>query len=315
MNWIKKTIGELKSQTKKIFRKMPTFTEVESSPWTSCCEGPILKETLKKNLFVCPKCNKHHKITNLKDRFSVLFGENNYKILDIKIDKSLDDPLSWIDEQPYRARLRATRQKTGLNCAVQFATGTLPGGINITAGAMCFDFMGASIGIHEGNTICAGIDHAIKNKTPLVFFPCGGGQRMYESIYSLHQMTRTSIKISEFKETKLPYITNFVSPCYGGITASFVWADICLAEPDALIGFAGPRIILAQTPGEIMDDNFQKSSSLLRDGFLDHVVERKNIKETITNLLSILLKKNELKMESVDEDGEQQNIKKTSVAS
>ena len=274
---------------------MPSMTQLDSSPWTTCCEGPILKSDLKKNLWVCPKCNKHHRI-DCKDRFDVFFGENNYKILDIPIDKSLDDPLQWVDQVPYIEKLKAARKKTGQNCAVQFAVGTLENGIEVTVGAMSFSFLGASVGIHEGETILAGVDHAIKNKTPLIFFPCGGGQRMYESAYALSQMTRTTLAISEYKKTKLPYIVCFVSPCYGGITASFASvSDICCSEPNALVGFAGQRIIKAQTPGEMMEPDFQQSQSLLKLGFLDFLTERKDINKTIANLLSILLKKNELK--------------------
>jgi len=312
MNWITKKISELKASAKRVIKKMPTFSEVQASLWISTECGPVLKSDLKSNLFQCPKCNKNQRIVLAKDRFDIFFGENNYEILDIPIDKSLDDPLKWIDpEKPYIERLKQARKKTGTNCAVQFAVGKLKNEIQVTCGAISFTFIGGSIGIHEGNTILAGIDHAIKNKTPLVFFACGGGQRMYESAFSLQQMTRTSLKVTEFKNSGLPYISFLVDPCYGGITASFVWGDCVFSEKNASIGFAGPVIIKAQTPGEIIDDSFQQSESLLKLGFVDGIFERKDLNEKVGNLLSILLKKNELKTFDAESNQDREITKKT----
>jgi len=314
MNWIKTKISELKKRVKKVFKKMPSFSEMQASPWISTECGPVLKSELKKNLFKCPKCNKNQRIVNAKDRFDVFFGEGNYEIINIPIDKSMDDPLKWVDQKPYIQRLKEARKKTNSNCAVEFAVGKLINGIEVTCGAISFAHLGGSIGLHEGNTILAGIDKAIEKKTPLIFFPCGGGQRMYESAIALQQMTRTSLKVSEFKQTGLPYISCFVDPLFGGITASFVWGDICFAEPGALVGFAGQRIIRAQTPGEIIDDSFQKSESLLEHGFCDAIIERDVLNEKIGNLCSILLKRDELKTENAEENSN--SIKKTaSVAS
>jgi len=314
MNWIKTKISELKKRVKKVFKKMPSFSEMQASPWISTECGPVLKSELKKNLFKCPKCNKNQRIVNAKDRFDVFFGEGNYEIINIPIDKSMDDPLKWVDQKPYIQRLKEARNKTNSNCAVEFAVGKLINGIEVTCGAISFAHLGGSIGLHEGNTILAGIDKAIEKKTPLIFFPCGGGQRMYESAIALQQMTRTSLKVSEFKQTGLPYISCFVDPLFGGITASFVWGDICFAEPGALVGFAGQRIIRAQTPGEIIDDSFQKSESLLEHGFCDAIIERDVLNEKIGNLCSILLKRDELKTENAEENSN--SIKKTaSVAS
>ena len=295
MNWIKTKVSELKAKAKKILRKMPSFSETQASPWISTECGPVLKSDLKKNLFRCPKCNKNQRIVNAKDRFDVFFGEGKYEIINIPIDKSLDDPLKWIDQKPYIERLIQARKNTNSNCAVEFAVGKLINGIEVTCGAISFAHLGGSIGLHEGNTILAGVDIAIDKKTPLIFFPCGGGQRMYESAIALQQMTRTSLKFSEFKQIGLPYISCLVDPCFGGITASFVWGDLVIAEPDALVGFAGQRIIKAQTPGEIIEDSFQKSESLLKYGFCDAIIERGALNEKIGNLCSILLKKEELK--------------------
>ena len=311
MNWISKKISELKASAKKVIKKMPTFPEIQASPWVSTECGPVLKSELKSNLFQCPKCNKNQRIVNAKDRFDVFFGENNYEILDIKIDKSWDDPLHWIDQKPYIERLKQARKEVGTNCAVQFAVGKLKNGIQVTCGAISFAFIGGSIGIHEGNSILAGIDKAIENRTPLVFFACGGGQRMYESAFSLQQMTRTTLKVTEFKNSGLPYISFLVDPCYGGITASFVWGDFVFSEKDASIGFAGQAIIRAQTPGEVIEDSFQKSESLLKHGFVDGIFERKDLNEKVGNLLFILLKKNQLKIDDAESNQDREITKKT----
>ena len=314
MNWIKTKISELKAKAKKVLKKMPAFSEIQSSTWISTECGPVLKSELKKNLFRCPKCNKNQIIANAKDRFDVFFGEGKYEIINIPINKSMDDPLKWVDQKPYIQRLKEARKKTNSNCAVEFAVGKLINGVEVTCGAISFAHLGGSIGLHEGNTILAGIDKAIEKKTPLIFFPCGGGQRMYESAIALQQMTRTSLKISEFKKTGYPYISCFVDPLFGGITASFVWGDIVIAEPDALVGFAGQRIIKAQTPGEVIEDSFQKSETLLKHGFCDAIIERDALNEKIGNLCSILLKRDELKTENAEENSN--SIEKTaSVAS
>ena len=293
---------------------MPSFSEIQNSLWISTECGPILKSELKKKLFRCPKCKKDQRILLAKDRFDVFFGEGKYEIIDIPIDKSLDDPLDWVDQKPYIERLKEARKKTNSNCAVEFAIGKLINGIEVTCGAISFTHLGGSIGIHEGNTIAKGIDKAIEKKTPLIFFACGGGQRMYESSIALQMMAVTTAKVIEFKQTGLPYFSCLVDPCYGGITASFAsLGDFLFSESDAKVGFAGQRIIKAQTPGEIIEDSFQSSQSLLSHGGLDGIIERDVLNEQIGNLCSILLKKDELKIENANEDSE--NFKKTSSAS
>jgi len=316
MNWIKTKISELKAKAKKVFRKMPTLSDIKTSPWVSTECGPVLKSDLKKNLFQCPKCNKNQRIEYAKDRFDVFFGEGKYEIIDIPIDKDLDDPLKWSDTKPYIERLKQARKKTNSNCAVEWASGTLSNGIQVTCGAISFAHLGGSIGLHEGHTISKGIDKAIERKTPLIFFAAGGGQRMYESAIALQMMTLTTAKISEFKQTGLAYISCLVDPCFGGITASFAsLGDINLSEDNARIGFAGPRIIKAQTPGEIIEDSFQSSQFLLKHGQCDAIFARKDLNEKIGTLLSILLKKNEIKI--ISDDGTEQDrefIKRTATS-
>ncbi len=165
-------------------------------------------------------------------------------------------------------------------------------GIQITAGAINFDFIGGSIGAAEGEAIIYGVQHAIDNQTPYVFFPCGGGQRMFESPIALANMTRTTLAINELKKNNLPYIVCFTDPTAGGITASFAMlGDIHFAEPGCMIAFAGKRVIQATVKEELSPD-FQTAEFVEKHGFVDKVVSRKDIKEQISLILSILLKKN-----------------------
>ena len=287
MNWIKRVlhIGE---KIKKVLKKRPTKEEIESSDWTSCCKGPVLKKELEENLWVCNSCGKHHRISS-RQRFDVFFGKNNYEIIKTPIPK--DDPLGFEDSKKYTDRLKDARKKTNQDCAVMIARGNL-NGINITAGAINFDFIGGCIASAEGEAIITGIQHAIDNNNPFVFFPCGGGQRMMESPIALAQMTRTSLAVNELKKNNIPYIVCFTDPTAGGITASFAMlGDITLAEPNSLIAFAGRRVIQA-TVKEDLPENFQRAEYVQECGFVDLIVERKDLQEKISSLLSILLKKN-----------------------
>ena len=297
MNWIKRVlhIGE---KIKKVLKKRPTKEEIENSDWTSCCKGPVLKKELEENLWVCDTCGKHHRIS-CRQRFDIFFGKNNYEIINTPIPK--DDPLGFEDSRKYTDRLKEARKKTNQDCAVVIVRGKI-NEINITAGAINFDFMGGSVASAEGEAIITGIQHAIDNKNPFVFFPCGGGQRMHESPIALAQMTRTTLAVNELKKNNLPYIICFTDPTAGGITASFAMlGDISIAEPNSLIAFAGRRVIQA-TVKEDLPENFQRSETVLECGFLDLIVERKNLREKIGSLLSILLKKNsDINIELSDE--------------
>jgi len=287
MNWIKKTLN-FGEKIKKLFKHRPTKKEVENSDWTSCCKGPILKKVLEDNLWVCNLCGKHHRI-NCRNRFDIFFGKNNYGIL--KTPLPIDDPLEWKDSKTYKERLKDARKKTDQETAVLIAKGKI-NNIDVTVGAIDFDFIGGSIGAAEGEAIIYGIQHSIDNNTPFIFFPCGGGQRMFESPIALSQMTRTTLAVNELKKNNLPYIICFTDPTAGGITASFAMlGDFSLAEPGALIAFAGKRVIQA-TVKEELPENFQKSEYLQKCGFVDLIIERKDLNKKIGTLLSILLKKN-----------------------
>ena len=287
MNWIKKVLN-ISEKIKKVIRERPSKEDVEKSNWTTCCAGPILKTELQENQWVCKSCGKHHRIS-CKNRFDLFFGKDNYEIIDTPVP--IDDPLNWHDSKPYTSRLKSARKATGQKCAVMIASGKV-NGVTITAGAINFQFIGGSVGSAEGEAIIYGIQHAIDNQNPFVFFPSGGGQRMHESPIALTQMTRTTLAVNELKNKKLPYIICFTDPTAGGITASFAsLSDVAISEPGALIAFAGRRVIEA-TVKEKLDENFQKAERVLECGFIDLIVERKDLSEKIATLLKILLKKN-----------------------
>ena len=287
MNWIKKTLrfGE---KIKTIIKARATKTEIANSDWTSCCKGPILKKDLEENLWVCPSCNKHHRISP-RQRFDIIFGKNNYEVLKTPIPQ--DDPLNWNDAKPYKDRLKAARKKTGMDCGMMVVNTNILN-LKITAIATDFDFIGGSVGAAEGEAILYAAQHAIENQQPLVLFSCGGGMRMMESLISLSQMTRTTLAINELKKNNLPYIVVLTDPTAGGITASYAMlGDLHMAEPGSLIAFAGARVIQG-TVREELPAGFQKSEYVQKSGFVDLIVERKDLREKIGSLLSILLKKN-----------------------
>jgi acetyl-CoA carboxylase carboxyl transferase subunit beta len=287
MNWIKKTL-RFSEKIKKIIRTRATKADIENSDWTSCCKGPILKKDLEENLWVCPSCNKHHRI-NPHQRFDIIFGKNNYEILQTPIPQ--DDPLNWVDSKSYIDRLKDARKKTAMDCGVMVVA-TQINNIKITACASDFAFIGGSVGAAEGEAILYGIQHAIENQQPFLNFTSGGGMRMFESLIALSQMTRTTLAINELKNNNLPYLVCLTDPTAGGITASYAMlGDIAFAEPGALIAFAGKKVIQG-TIKEELPEGFQKSEYVEKSGFVDLIVERKNLRERIGSILSILLKKN-----------------------
>ena len=299
MNWLKKTIrfGE---RIKRIIKTRASREEIENSDWMSCCKGPVLKKDLENNLWVCPSCNKHHRL-NCRQRFDIVFGKNNYEILKTPIPQ--DDPLNWSDSKTYKDRLRSARKKTGMDCGMMVVKSNL-NNLNITAIASDFNFVGGSIGASEGEAFLYGIQHAIENNNPFVVFTSGGGMRMMESLISLSQMTRTTLAINELKKNNLPYLVVLTDPTAGGITASYAMlGDINLAEPGALIAFAGARVIQG-TVREELPEGFQKSEYVEKTGFVDLIVERKDLREKIGTLLSILLKKNSAINSTINETSE-----------
>ena len=287
MNWITKVL-KFGEKIKRVIKKRPSKEDIDNSDWTSCCQGPILKKELEENLFVCPSCKKHHRI-NCRQRFDIIFGKNNYEILQTPIPQ--DDPLNWVDSKSYIDRLKDARKKTAMDCGVMVVA-TQINNIKITACASDFAFIGGSVGAAEGEAILYGIQHAIENQQPFLNFTSGGGMRMFESLIALSQMTRTTLAINELKNNNLPYLVCLTDPTAGGITASYAMlGDIAFAEPGALIAFAGKKVIQG-TIKEELPEGFQKSEYVEKSGFVDLIVERKNLRERIGSILSILLKEN-----------------------
>ena len=310
MNWLTKAI-KFGEKIKKVLKKRPSKLEIENSDWTNCCKGPILKKELEENLWVCNSCNKHHRIS-CRQRFDIMFGKNNYEIL--KTPLPSEDPLEWNDTKSYKERLEIAKNKTGQDTAVLVAKGNLDE-IEVTMGAINFDFIGGSVGAAEGEAILFGAQHAIENKTPFIFFPCGGGQRMFESPIALANMTRTTIAINELKKNNLPYIVCFTDPTAGGITASFAMlGDIHFAEPGCLIAFAGKRVIQA-TVKEELSLEFQTAEFVEKHGFVDKVINRHEIKNQIIKILKILLQTNPESVLNEGNETSENNFKVTKSAS
>lgn len=285
MNWISKFI---KPKIKSLFKKKTSSSE--ESLWLSCeCKNLIYKEDFKSNYYCCTKCGSHHKLS-CKERFKLFFDNGAYEI--IKTPLPVDDPLDFEDNKKYKDRLRDARKKTGQDDAVLIAKGKVKN-IDVIVGAQDFRFIGGSFGAASGEAFITGVQYAITNKTPLIFFSCSGGQRMMESSIALMQMTRTTLAINELKKNNLPYIVVLTDPTTGGVTASWgMLGDILIAEPKATIGFAGRRVI-QDTVRETLPEEFQTAEYVKDHGGIDLVVERKYLNSTIGTLLSVMLKKSE----------------------
>jgi len=286
MNWITKFI---KPKIKSLFKKKSSLAE--KSLWTTCeCKNLVYKDELFKNLNVCPTCGFHHKLS-CEDRFKVFFDNKECSIIKTPLPK--DDPLKFVDTKKYTDRLKLAREKTNQSDSILIAEGKLKN-INITVGAQNFDFIGGSVGAASGEAFIHGIQNAIDKKTPFVFFSCSGGQRMHESAISLMQMSRTVLAVNELKKKNLPYIVVMCNPTAGGVTASFAsLGDVLIAEPKAIVAFAGRRVVESTVKEELPED-FQTAEFVREHGGLDLVIERKYLRSTISTLLSILLKKREV---------------------
>ena len=285
MNWITKFI---KPKIASLFKKKTS--ETNEVLWTTCqCKNLIYKEDLQNNLNCCPKCGSHHKLS-CKERFNIFFDEKDYELLKTPIPK--DDPIKFIDKKKYTDRLKSAREITNQDDAVAIATGNI-NKIQVTVGAQDFRFIGGSFGAASGEAFIHGVQHAIENKNPFIFFSCSGGQRMMESSIALMQMSRTVLAVNELKKNNLPYIVVLTNPTTGGVTAS--WAmlgDILIAEPKSIVGFAGRRVI-QDTVRETLPAEFQTAEYVKDHGGIDLVIERQFLKSTISTLLSVLLKKEE----------------------
>ena len=260
--------------------------EKKDSPdglWHLCpkCKVMVDIDEHQAKLWVCGNCG-HHNGIDAKEYFSFLFDGGQYTELDANLVSA--DPLKFVDTKAYSDRLKATRAKTGLTDALTSGTGNLDG-LPVTIAAMNFKFIGGSMGSVVGEKIARAIDHARLNKQPFIMISKSGGARMMEAAYSLMQMAKTSAKLAQLDDAGLPYVSVLTDPTTGGVTASFAMlGDIHIAEPGALIGFAGPRVV-KETIGKDLPDGFQTSEFLLEHGFVDQIAERRNLKQSIASWL------------------------------
>ena len=253
--------------------------------WIKCpgCRQTIWKADLEANFHVCPKCQHHFKI-GARQRLDLLL-EPGYELVDGGLRST--DPLNFVDLKPYKQRLRKAQEDTGLDDAILNATGEM-GGHSVVVSAMEYGFIGGSMGAVVGETIARAVDRARIGRVPLIVVAASGGARMMEGIVSLMQMAKISTALAQLDEAKVPYICVLTDPTTGGVTASFAMlGDLNIAEPGALIGFAGPRVI-EQTIRQKLPEGFQRSEFLLEKGFLDAVVHRRDSKSYLTRALDFL---------------------------
>lgn len=260
--------------------------ETPDGLWYKCPECKKVMHTREHVLFAhtCSNCNYHEKIGS-KEYFALLFDENKFIELDAAMISA--DPLTFEDTKKYPDRIKATIKKTGLNDAVRTAFGKI-NGIEIVIAAMDFSFIGGSMGSVVGEKIAKAIDHAFKTNTAFLMISKSGGARMMEAGFSLMQMAKTSARLALLAEAKIPYISLLTDPTTGGVTASYAMlGDFNISEPGALIGFAGPRVI-RETIGKDLPKGFQSSEFVLDHGFLDFIVDRKELKKKLSTLLGML---------------------------
>src|SRR5487761_452206 len=254
--------------------------------WTKCegCKQTLWKKDLEASLFCCPKCNYHFRIS-ARDRLAMLFDEGQYTEYDADLRSS--DPLNFKDTKAYRERLKKAEQDTGLKDALVAGEGLLDGR-RVSVCAMEFRFIGGSMGAVVGEKITRAIDRCIAGRTPLIVVSCSGGARVMEGVISLMQMAKISAALARLEEARQPYISLLTDPTTGGVTASFAMlGDLNIAEPKALIGFAGPRVI-EQTIRQKLPEGFQRAEFLLEHGMLDAIVPRKDLKDYLARILGML---------------------------
>ena len=277
MGWFKRLKDGIQTATK--FKK-----ETPDGLWHKCndCGETNTFKELKENFFKCPKCNYHERIGS-HDYFDLLFDGRYTKLFD---EYKSYDFLEFTDLKPYQQRLDVASEKTGLVEAISVAIGKI-GRKPLVIAAMDFSFIGGSMGSVVGEKIAKSIDYCIENETPLMIISKSGGARMMESAFSLMQMAKTAAKLSELGKKHIPYLSFLTDPTTGGVTASYAMlGDINFAEPGALIGFAGPRVI-KETIKQDLPEGFQRSEFLIEHGFLDFIVDRSELKGRLDDLLTM----------------------------
>ena len=284
MNWI----------TNSVLPRIKALVQPKEVPdnfWVKCkgCNEMLFHRQLEENLQVCPRCDYHMPLT-CKNRLKALFDGGSYEEIALKDGTTLD-PLKFRDKRKYLDRIKEARSKTGLKDAISLASGRV-NGLEIIIAVFSFEFMGGSMGSAVGNAIIQSAELAINKNAPLVIFPSSGGARMQEGILSLMQLPRTIIATQMIKEAELPFIVVLTNPTTGGVTASFAMlGDVQIAEPGAIIGFAGKRVI-EETIHEKLPEGFQSAEYLLDHGMVDLVVRRHELPKTLSTLLCLLMKKN-----------------------
>ncbi|HNR85891.1 MAG TPA: acetyl-CoA carboxylase, carboxyltransferase subunit beta [Taishania sp.] len=277
-NWFKRVKEGITTSTKE-------KKETPEGLWHKCdkCKTLFTLEEIEKLFWVCDRCGHHGRIGS-DDYFKIIFDDGKFKELNPKLISG--DPLEFEDTKKYKDRVTSTIKKTGLNDAVKTAVGKLDGHDFVIA-CMDFDFIGGSLGSVVGEKIARAIDHAIKIKAPFMIISKSGGARMMEAGYSLMQMAKVSGKLGQLSDAKLPYISLLTNPTTGGVTASYAMlGDLNIAEPEALIAFAGPRVV-KETIGRELPDGFQTSEFVLEHGFLDYIVDRSELREKLALTLKL----------------------------
>jgi len=282
MAWFKREKKPIENPTPVEERRVRT-----EGMWTKCgaCRAIIWKKDLQANWEVCPKCEHHFRLGSRK-RLELLLDDEPYTELDAELASS--DPLHFTDTKPYAQRLNDAQHKLGMKDAILTAEGHLSGRPVICC-SMEFGFIGGSMGAVVGEKVARAIDRALERKIPLIIVSCSGGARMMEGVVSLMQLAKVSAGLARFDEAGLPFISILTDPTTGGVTASYAMlGDLNIAEPGALIGFAGPRVI-EQTIRQKLPEGFQTAEFLLEHGFLDAVVPRKELKPYISQALNFFL--------------------------
>ena len=261
-------------------------SKVPEGLWVKCeqCRQILYNKELARNFKICPKCGYHFRLS-APERLRMLFDDERYTELDAHLRSS--DPLRFRDSKKYRDRLRDAEENTGPSDAIVIGSGTVEG-IPVLIGAMEFFFMAGSMGSVVGEKIARAAEHALAERRPLVIVSTSGGARMQEGILSLMQMAKISAALARLAEARIPYVSIMTDPTTGGVTASYAMlGDLNIAEPNALIGFAGPRVI-EQTIRQTLPEGFQRSEFLLEHGMLDFIVERSEMKATLARCLRLL---------------------------
>ena len=282
MNWLTRLIPSIGSNRDSESSK----SKVPDGLWNNCpaCDAILYQPELEKSLFVCPKCDHHLRI-GARTRMSIFFDGGSFHELATKIITK--DVLKFKDTKSYSQRIKEAVSSTGEEEAIVIGKGKLEGA-EIVVAAFEFRYMGGSMGGAVGTKFVQGVDAAIASKTPLICFSTSGGARMQESMVSLMQMAKTSAALEKLKEARLPYISIMIDPIYGGVSASIAMlGDINIAEPKALVGFAGRRVI-EQTVRVDLPEDFQKSEFLLEHGAIDMIVHRKDLRAKVSSILSKL---------------------------